>query len=168
MKSKKTKGFTLIEAVASMLLLSFFTLGICLFMKPITDLWVLQSFQHDTALEAKLGLMRMMRDLEEVSGRGSITQAAATALDFTDSNDLAISYSLSSGTLLRNNVALIKGVSSLSIQYIGFTAGGADTVLASPTLGSNTNIRRINVTLTVTARGQSATFRSQVEPRNLY
>ena len=151
-----------------MVLLSFFSLGIITFMKPITDLLILQSFQSNTALEGRLALLRMVREIDTVKDRTSISQATASAFSFTDVNNQAISYGLSSGTLTRNNVTLAKSVSSLQFQYIGLAASGTDTVLAIPVLSPNTDIRRINMTVTVSANGQSSTVRSQSEPRNLY
>ena len=161
-------GFTLIEAIVSMVLLGFFSLGIIMFMKPVTELWALQSFQQNAALEARLALLRMDREMEAIKDRASITTASATTFSFTDSGNQAITYTLSSGTLTRNNVTLAKNITSLQFQYIGLTAGGADNVLAAPTLAPSTNIRRINITMAVTANGNTATVRTQVQPANLY
>jgi len=168
-EQKKIKGFTLIETLVCMVLLSFFALGISMFMKPISELWSLQSFQQDAAYEERLALLRMARDIEGIKDRTSITSASASAFSFTDVNNAAIAYTLTSGTLKRNAIPLAKGVSSLQFQYIGLTASGVDTTIASPVVSpSSTNIRRIKISLTVTANGHSASSQVQVNPRNLY
>ncbi len=167
-KQKNTKGFTLIETIVSMVLLTFFSLGILMFMKPLTELWSLQRFQHDSAYEGRLALMRMAREMEGISSNTGISQASATAFSFTDGNGQAIAYGLSGTTLTRNSVALLKGVSSLQFQYFGRTSTGVDSTLASPALSPSTDIRRIQINVTVAANGHSASLQTQIQPRNLY
>jgi len=168
-KPKKTKGFTLIETIVCMVLMSIFALGISMFIKPLSDLWNLQSFQQGAAFEERLALMRMTRDIEGIRNRTSITSASASAFSFTDVNNTAIAYALSSGTLTRNGVTLLKSVSALTFTYTGLTAAGVDVAVASPVVSpSSTNIRRIRISLTVTANGRSLSSQVQVNPRNLY
>ena len=138
-------------------------------MKPISQLWSLHSFQQDAAYEERLALLRMARDMEGIKDRTSISQATSSAFSFTDVNSVAIAYALSSGTLNRNSVPLVKNVSALQFTYVGLTSTSVDTAIASPTVSpSSTNIRRIKITLTVTANGHSDSSQIQVNPRNLY
>lgn len=168
-KQKKMKGFTLIETIVGMVLMTFFSLGILMLLQPVSELWSLQSFQQEAAFEERLALLRMSRDIEGVKDRVSITSASSTALSFTDVNNAVITYALSSGTLTRNGVTLLKSVSSLQFQYIGLTNAGVDVMIASPTLSpSSTDIRRVKISLTVMANGHSLSSQVQVNPRNLY
>ena len=168
-KLNKIKGFTLIETIVCMVLMSILALGISMFIKPLSELWNLQSFQQGAAFEERLALMRMTRDIEGIRNRTSITSATASAFSFTDVNNTAIAYVLSSGTLTRNGVTLLKSVSALTFTYTGLTSAGVDVAVASPVVSpSSTDIRRIRISLTVTANGRSLSSQVQVNPRNLY
>lgn len=168
-RQKHLKGFTLIETVVSMVLLTVFSMGVFMFIQPITDLWQTKSFQQDSAFEARLALMRMAREIEEIRDRESITLASSNSFSFTDVDNQTIAYVLSSGTLSRNSVPLLKNVTSVQFQYIGQTSGGVDTTIVSPAVSpSSTDIRRIQLTLSVAANGNSATVQTQIHPRNLY
>ena len=163
-KDKKSKGFTLIELVMVLVILSVLTIGINMFMNPISDLMVYRKFSEGPADEGRVALKRMIREISEIRDPQSISAASSSQLTFVNMSNQNMAFSLSSGNLLRNNVALAKNVSALQFQY--WNADG--TLLASPTLSPETDISRIQVLLTVTVGADSASFRSQVRPRNLF
>jgi len=162
-KRQKEAGFTLIEAAVSLVLLSFFALSILMFIKPTVELWVLQIFQQGPAIEGRLGLMRMVREINQVENRTSISTANASTFTFTRFTETGgtetVTYTTSSGNLTRNGVVLAKGVSGFSFQYFNKDNG---------TPAANADIRRVQTTFTVAAGGRTATLRSQAHPRNLF
>jgi prepilin-type N-terminal cleavage/methylation domain-containing protein len=158
------RGFTVIEMVMTMLVLSVVGIGVGLFMNPLMDLTVQKRFMNDYVAESRLAIFRMQRDISQIKDAASVTAATDSQLSFTDTNNDAISYILSAGNLLRNSVVLAAGVTSFQITYWD----SANTQLAAPTLIPETNIARIQILLSVASGGNATTQRILVRPRNLW
>jgi len=157
------RGFTLLEFTVVIGVLGIVALGTLLFMKPITNLWVLQRFQQGTAAETRLALLRMTREINQIRDLGSISAATSGTLRFYDSNNTDITYALSGSVVTRNGTALLKNASSLTFQYYDFN----QNLLATPVISPQTNIRRIEISLTASESGKSLTLKSHATPRNL-
>jgi prepilin-type N-terminal cleavage/methylation domain-containing protein len=160
-------GFSLIEVVVSIVILSILSLSIMFFAVPVTNLWKHQTFEQGPATEARLAMMRMAREINQTRNRSSVSTAQTSAFNFTDANDDAISYGISAGVVQRTAGGSAKTLAQdiSSLQFIYYDKDGNQ--LASPSL-SPTNIRRIEIVITVTTNGLSKTFRTQVRPQNLY
>lgn len=158
----ETSGFSLIEFIMVMVIFSTMFLSLTMLTNPIMNLMVKRNFDQSIAAEARLGLMRMVREINQVKDVDSVATATSTQFTFTDTANQSIAYAYGSGTLTRNNITFVKNISAFQLTY--FDGNGA--VLNTPTV-SPTNIRRLQILMTVTSGGQSATVRSQVKPRNL-
>ncbi|MDD5217008.1 MAG: type II secretion system protein [Candidatus Omnitrophica bacterium] len=156
-------GFTLIEITLVVAILGILAISVLLFMKPAVDLMVRQTFVEGQANEARLAILLMVREINQLKDAQSISTANANQFSFTDANNQAVSYTLSSGVLKRNNVPLAGGVTALQFTYWDVN----NSQLTTPTISPATNIVRVQISLTVAANGQTATFRSQARPRNL-
>lgn len=158
------RGFTVIELIMTMLVLSVVVIGVALFINPLMDLTIQKHFMNDYVAESRLALLRMQRDISQIKDDASVTAATASQLSFTDTNNNAISYALSAGNLLRNSVVLTSGVTSFQITYWDST----NTLLAPPTIVPETDIARIQILLSVASGGNATTQRILVRPRNLW
>ena len=160
---KKPQGFSLIEAVMAIVIISILALSIMFFTVPAMNLWAYQAFEQGPVGEAKLAMMRMSREINQVKDRASISTATAGAFDFTDANNQSIDYALNGAILERTAgsgaKALAKSISALQFTYYN-KAGGSPAASA--------DIRRIEIQLTVTAGGKTKTLRSMIRPRNLF
>ncbi len=164
---KKSSGFSLIEAVMAIVIIAILALSIMFFTVPAMNLWRYQAFEQGPVGEGKFAVARMSREINQVKDRDSISTANATALDFTDSSNQSMSFTLSGTTLVRGvgnaSQTLAKNISALQFRY--FDKDGIQ--LSSPSL-SPTDIRWMEIFVTVTAGGRSKTLRSVIRPRNLF
>lgn len=157
------RGFSLIEMSVVIVILGILSIGTLTFMKPAMDLMVHKNFVNGPLTEAHLAMAKMVRDTNQIKDNASISTASASQLTFTDVNDDTVSYTLSSGTMARNGVAIAKSVTGLQFTYYSSSNG----VLSSPTLSPETNIHRIQAQITVSDMGRSATVRGHMYPRNV-
>jgi len=166
----KSAGFSLIEFVVSMVILSVISIGVMLFTNPIIDLWSYQKFQQNQAAETRLALMRMCREMNQLKDKTSVIQADSSTFKFTDTGNQTITYFLDSGSLKRTTgtlgqgKVLAKDITGLTFTYYGSNSAAIASPVVSP---SDTDLRRIEILLTVTSGGRTDTMRSQAFPRNV-
>jgi len=167
MKIKTQHGFSLIEMVLAITLLSFFGLGIMTFAVPVTNLWSFQKFQESTANEARLGVMRIVREIGQIMDDASVSAAEAGTITFTTSDGDTIIFGLNGTTATRDegNGAQTLAENISTLQFVYYDNDG--NALASPTTGTSTNIRRVQVIMQASADGKQKTYRVMVYPRNL-
>ncbi len=162
-KKNHSLGFTMIEMILVMVILAALSIGIMMFMNPMMDLMVQKNFSQGPAREGRMALTRMIREINQINNDASITAATGSTLTFTDVNSNTIAYALNSTNLTRNGTVFAGDISGLSFVYYDEN----NNVLVTPTLSPATNIRRIEVALTISAAGQTTTVRSQSRPRNI-
>jgi len=163
-KRQVERGFTLIEFVVVLVILVIISGGIIHFTNPVMDLWNYQAFYNGPGMEGRLATLRMVREINQVRNRASVTTADATQFQFTNTNNNNINFDLNAGSLERNNIPLATGVSQLQFLYFDANNAAIATPIVSP---AETDIRRIEITLGITAQGRTRTARSQAYPRNL-
>ena len=161
---KNAKGFTLVELVAMMVVTSALFTGFLFSTTPLVNFWTYQRFYQGAGLEAKLAVMRMGRELGQIQNLTGVTTASAGTIVFRDSAGASITYALSNGALQRNNRTMAEGITGLQFLYWDENHQAIAVPTVSP---SNTNIRRITVTVTAAGEGYTTTARTQVVPRNL-
>lgn len=162
---KNRRGFTLIESAVSISILGALMLSVNLFMKPATDMWVLQAFRDGTQHEARLALMKMARELNQIKNDTSVLIAESSRIKFVNISNQEVDIRLSGTNLLRNDVVFARNVAELTLSYWGKDHAALGSPAVSP---QKTNLYRIQALIRVEANGRSATLRSQVHPRNLY
>ncbi len=158
-------GFTLVEMVVVMVIVSVMSAGILMFMHPIVDLWMETTYRQGPLLEARLGATRMVREMNQTVDRFNVVDAAANRFQFIDVNNNNITYTLNGTNLTRNNTVLAGNITNLAFQY--FNQNSA--VIANPIESPNeTDVRRIEVSITVDNGTRASTIRLQAQPRNLF
>jgi len=167
--TKTNRGVTLVELVISMVILATLMVGIQAFSVPIFDLWNYQTFRQGASSEGRLALMKMIKEINQVRNITSVTTASANSFAFTDANNQSITYDLNGQTLRRTAGSgaktLATGITTLQFQYFDEDRN----VVASPaTSPDETDLRTIEITVTITANGKTGTFRSVAVPRNVF
>jgi len=164
-RKKGRLGFTLIETVVSMSILGTLLLSVNMFMKPATDLWVLQAFKDSSGHEARLALLRIVRELNQIRNDQSVLIAESSRIQFINTSAQTVTIQQTGTEILLNNVVLAQNVTALEFTYWGYDHSGIVTPSVSP---ADTDIYRVGIRILTEANGQSSTLRTQVHPRNFY
>lgn len=160
---KNSSGFTVIEMVLVLTMLSALSFGVLMFMQPMVNLMTMKYFVEGPQAEGRLALKRMTREISQLRDPQSILIANGSQYSFIDSSNNTITYNLSSGNLQRNSIVMAKSISNLQFTY--YDSG--NSALGTPVLSPETNIARVQMALTVTVGANAATYRAQSRPRNL-
>jgi len=169
---KSSRGFSLIEMVITIFILAVISLGTLVFTKPLINLWGNQNFYQGPAMEGRLALERMVREMDSLKTIKDVLTATASSYSFVDMNNNTITYTYSSGVLTRRvgsssqpNRTFISSLSAFSFTY----RDKDNTVLTTPTVGSGTttNIRTIAIQFTVTVGSRSSQISAVAHPRNV-
>jgi len=162
--NRRQSGFTLVEMSVAIVILGILSMGITSFMTPLMNLMAHKNFVNGPATEARLAMAKMIRDINQIADNESVITANTGTLSFTNSSSETVTYALSSGTMTRNSVTIAKFITSLAFTYYNISNGVISTPSVSP---NETDIRRIQAQITVSAGGETATIRGQMFPRNL-
>jgi prepilin-type N-terminal cleavage/methylation domain-containing protein len=165
----KARGFTLIEVIMTLVLLSFMVwIGIAAMLSGI-DTWSFFTQRKDVLSDGRMALDRMLREIRMIKEPTSVAVANSTTFGFTDIDDNTITYYIDSGTINRTENGITNGllsnVSSLSFVYYD----ASDAVVAAPLVApSATDIRRVRIAITLSKGASGAlNLQSDVSPRNL-
>jgi len=162
------KGFTLIELIIVITIIGIIAGVVGFILFGAVDAWTFKFNRADLLADGRLAVNRMVREIREIKDDDSVTTASSSEFRFTNAGNVDITYNLSSTVLNRTadsvtNV-LAEDVSSLTFTYYDSCASGATSI--TPTVGANTNIRRVLIGLTLTKNGENVYVRSQSVPRN--
>ena len=112
-------------------------------------------------------MMRIVREIAQAANVGSISTAQAASFQFVNTDGETITYGLNGTTVTRNEgngaQTLAEDVSTL--QFVYYNSAGS--TLSTTTVGTWTNIRRIEVSLQVSADGRQHAYRSMAYLRNV-
>jgi prepilin-type N-terminal cleavage/methylation domain-containing protein len=164
------KGVTLLELIMVMVIVgSLVGIG-SLYVRETIDLWRDLSFRSDVVSQGRVAFMRMAREIRHVKNVSSVITATASQFKFTDVNDIIIEFKLTGSDLMRNIVGssdkLTGNVTAVSFTYYDST--NADITSKPPAVSpSQTDIKTINIDLTIQIGTQAKTLRMRVFPRNL-
>jgi len=127
---KAKKGFTLIEAVIVMTLVSVLALGIGSFILTAMQAWSLVSQRSSQVNVGRVAMNRMTAEIRRIKALTLLTTYTVTRCAFTDMNNNPIDYQQSGTSLMRNSDILASGLASpggLQFTYLnnmGLTASG--------------------------------------------
>ena len=149
------KGFTLIETVIVILILSIIAAIASKVMQAAFNAYFTNQYITNANIQARLALERLSRDVRAISSAGSISTATASQLSFTDVNGNTITYQLTGSQLMRSGQVLADGVSNLSFTYLDRNAASTTTpaniCYVTTTLGFNSGGVNYTVRSTATA-----------------
>lgn len=149
----KIKGFTLIELIIVIVLLSILaTIGSYVLLAGFKAYYSNQNIMA-AETQARMAYERMTRDIHSVASSASITTATSSQFTFNNIGGTSITYQLTGNQLMRNTQVLSDNVSSLSFSYLDKNAA-TTAVLA--------NIRYVTVNLVVSLGVAQYTLRTTI------
>lgn len=137
----KTRGFTLIEFVFTIILISIISVAINKILFQGYQTILTSNNISEADWQGFIGLERMVNDIHTIRSAADITTIGANQLVFTDVSGNSITFQLSGSNLMRNSQILASGIQSLSFAYSD--AAGSTTATASL-------VRYISITMTMT------------------
>jgi prepilin-type N-terminal cleavage/methylation domain-containing protein len=157
---KNRRGFTFIELILVVVLLSIVALALTAAFVPTARISVTVDTRKDALQNTRLAMERMLREVREA--RSINAGFTATNLTFTNPANSAINYSWSGAALdplQRNGVDLACCVQSFALTYL--QKNGAAAVLPA-------QVWRIQADLQVQVGNETVELRSEVNPKNIY
>ncbi len=140
-KIVKNQGFTLIEVVITIVILSIIAALGGKILQAGFNAYLTNQYTTTANAQARLALERMTRDIHAINSPSSITTATSSQLVFRDIYGNSVTYALSGTQLLRNSQVLADYVGSFSLAYLN--SSGATTA-------STSAIRYVTVSLNIT------------------
>lgn len=161
-------GFTLIELIIVITIIGIVAGVIGFVLLGAVDAWTFKFNRTDLLADGRLAMNRMVREIREIKDDDSVTTASSSEFRFTNAGNVDITYNLSSTDLNRtaNSVTniLAENLSNLTFTYYDSYASGATSI--TPTVGTDTNIRMVQIDMSLTKNGENVYVRSQSVPRN--
>jgi len=133
----KSSGFTILEIILVMALLSLIVVSIAPFFRSTVAGWELKDRRLEILQIGRMGIDEMTRKLKEAA---TFSKAEDNWIKFQDYNGNEIEYKLTSNTVKKDNVDMIEPVDSLAFVYYDID-GNVTTDTA--------NVRSVLLTLVV-------------------
>jgi prepilin-type N-terminal cleavage/methylation domain-containing protein len=159
------KGYTLIELVIVLVLLSILAgIGVPMMFKTV-DAWVFSSnFQDYAVMSSVMAMNRMSREIRRLLNDANITTATSSQITFKDVGSNTITFNRSGNTLMRNSDGLANNATALTFTYYD----DLGNTIATPRVNPNdTDVRRIDIVFSVLAGSNTLNFNTEVRPQNL-
>jgi prepilin-type N-terminal cleavage/methylation domain-containing protein len=159
MENQTNHGFTLLELVMVMVLLSIMTAAVGILVIHIVNLSRTHYAMTDMSRQLQFALRRIQTDMRQMRSHPTLNLArmGTTAITFTTIAGKSVNYHLSGHMLMRNQKMLADGIESLQFHYYqsnGRIAQRADQV------------SYINIALTKQTQGHYFRLMTTLFPRN--
>lgn len=168
-QGERVGGATLIEMVVVIGLVGVLASAVFLPLVTGVKLWNRIQSRQDALVQARLGMERLVREIEWVRDDQSVTIADITRFWFYSARagNPFVFLQFSGGNITVNGNVLIGGVSGFLFTYHIHPG----TLIGIPTVSSggvtrNTNIWRVRIQFTATSGGQAVTLEEIVTPRS--
>lgn len=152
----KCKGFTLIELVIVLVLVSIIALiAVPMILESTAEMQTGYSLSEQTGQGAQAVIV-MTRDIRNLWNVSQLT-LAANSLSFTDALGNTVSYAFTNQQLTRNGTVLVNNVSQLTFSY--YNATGNTTTNAN-------SVRYLSFSFTTSDQNANETFSNLIFLRN--
>lgn len=163
-------GFTIIEIIIVIVLVSIFSYGISLFVVQTVDSWRFLTQRYNMEQNGKLAIDFLTRDLRQMdiddAGNPMISLATPTSILFTNSDGENIRYDFSGDTIYKNNRPLIKDIGEFEIRYFRKDNSELNPGPGGLTQAQIRQLWYLYVRFLVTREDQTLEYSSYVFPRN--
>lgn len=113
-----SKGFSLIEMMVALGILSLIIIGLVTFFSGGTRAWVTGQYQLEAQRNARLAMDRMVREIREGTSIDEISSNATIKINYLASfGKNPVTYSLFDNTISRDGIPLINNVKTLYFTY---------------------------------------------------
>ena len=158
---KTNKGFTLVEAVMSIIILAIIATVAVHPLMQFYNLWQISTYRMELLWDSRIVMEELGRNIRMVGGVNNVTAATASRFTFVTSTGVNVDYQFTGGALKKTNAVFMRDVNSCLFTYYDST-GAAVTPVFNPT-----NIRSVVVALTMANSGQSVSSTFRIKCRNL-
>jgi len=115
---KNKKGFSLIEMMVALGILSLIIIGLVTFFSGGTRAWVTGQYQLEAQRNARFSMDRMVREIREGTSIDEISSDTTIKINYLASfGKNPVTYSLSDNTISRDGIPLINNVKILNFTY---------------------------------------------------
>ena len=112
------KGFSLIEMMVALGILSLIIIGLVTFFSGGTRAWVTGQYQLEAQRNARLSMDRMVREIREGTSIDEISSTTTIKINYLASfGKNPVTYSFSGNTVSRDDIPLINNVKTLNFTY---------------------------------------------------
>lgn len=166
-------GFTLVEAVISIVIIGILSSGIAVFLLDALEGWRDVSYRKDATQLARVAVDRMTREMRNIerkpNNKGNITYASDQMITFTDikGNSVTFQWGGTGNPLQRNSNILIDS-SNMNNLALGYYDAANIPITSFPlSLADREKIKRISIQLTAIEGNENVKMNEQVTLRNL-
>ena len=148
---KNKKGFTLIELMVVVVILSLITIGIVTFFSGGIRSWIAGQYQLKAQRDARMALDRMVKEIREGDkfGEHSTNKKVIVEFNVLEKSDLIFEWTGNSGDgLTRNDGPFLENVHSLKFTYLN----QSDIIMSDPQ-----NASKVLINLEVDLDGDAQT-----------
>ncbi len=154
----KQKGFTLLELVLVIVMVGVISVGITKIYAQVLSILLVGQNTSNALSQGRVGMERMIKEIRATRSAVDISVFTSSEYTFIDTDGNSINYKLSGGNLVRNNIALADGISSLTFAYYD---------KSSNVTAAAANIAYIKISMNVTQKNTNFTLNSGVYLRDL-
>lgn len=145
----KMSGFTLIEVVVVMTIVSVLTVVVGKVLLHSFSAFTIANNISEAQWQANSAITHIVDDIHTIRSPSDITTATSNALSFTNTAGTAVSYTFSSNTLNRSSIPVASNISGVTYAYYN----ESNVVTAVPAA-----IRFISISVTAISSNQSITL----------
>ncbi|MBI4683862.1 MAG: type II secretion system protein [Nitrospirae bacterium] len=163
------KGFTLIELVITMVLISIVAFIAADAISTGLKAFFATDNRNEALQQVRIAMERTTREIRNVRSSADVGTGNATQFCFINTDGTMVSFRYSSNTIIREEPAACPGgagntlannITALTLSYIR-SDGTSDAAFSAA------NTKRIRLVITSTVSGESVTLQSEVWPRSL-
>lgn len=166
------RGFTLVEVVMSLIILTVIAGATGPLLAVTVDGIILHLDRVGLEQSADLALSRMSRETRRLRNDASVVSATGTEFEFVDIDNNQIRYRQVGSSLVRrqgagSDRALADGIPVTGLSFTYLNESGA--AIGSPVtgLGTDTDIRKIRIQISLQDGSHTLVVQTDVRPRNL-
>jgi len=153
---RSSRGFTLIELIMVMIIMSIISVVLAKFLMSTLNSFTTEYQLSEIENQGTMVMNRLSNDIQNIRTPADISTINSNAFAFTDINGNTISYTVSGTQLLRNSITIIDNLSSISLGYLN--ASGATT-------GTAASVVYVTLSLTLAKGSLSETFATTISTR---
>ncbi|UCG35186.1 MAG: hypothetical protein JSW17_06820 [Candidatus Omnitrophota bacterium] len=162
------KSFTFIELAITIIVLGILALVAIHPLVGFYNLWSFSNYKMEILWGATTLIQDMAKNMRMTKDKTSIYTATATHFEFDIENPSGgttrIRYQLAGDKLYKNGNVFMDSIDSLSFAYYD----SSDNLIASPLVSPNkTDIRSVEIDLTLTSGTETVSLKSKIQCRNL-
>jgi prepilin-type N-terminal cleavage/methylation domain-containing protein len=167
LRTPNSKGFTLIEIVITIMLVSILSGIAALIILQGVRAYSDEQSRSDVHYQARLATERMAREIRQVRSCGAPDLPGmanpSASITFADMNNAAISFSRTGTDLMRGADVLARNITVLQFRFLDINGNESVTCGAAPT---DTWLVEISLTATDPQTLEALSMRTRVYPRN--